>query len=80
MVQFSIDERAVKNFAVFFGSFIKEQIETFYNPDFLIDFDLKTYSFSFYEKQIIICSIEGILVLLEAIHRAGSIVPLIVLL
>ncbi|MCE7038199.1 hypothetical protein [Bacillus cereus] len=59
MVQFSIDERAVKNFAVFFGSFIKEQIETFYNPDFLIDFGLKAYSFSFYEKQIIICSIEG---------------------
>ncbi|ALC85723.1 hypothetical protein AM499_07720 [Bacillus sp. FJAT-22090] len=59
MVQLSVDEKASRKFSNFFGHIIQEQIKTYYNPDFLIHFDTKSYSFCFLENEIIISTIEG---------------------
>jgi len=59
LVELFVDKQAYINFSNFFGPIIKEQITTFYNPDFLINFASRSYSFSFLQEEIIIFILEG---------------------
>ncbi|NHM31288.1 hypothetical protein G8761_11875 [Bacillus sp. C11] len=60
MVQLSVDDQAIRKFSSFFVPFVEEQIVTYYNPDFLINFSSTSYSFSFLQNEIIICFLKGV--------------------
>ncbi len=69
LVQLTVDEKALKKYLGFFDPFIHEQIKTYYNPEFLIHYAPKTYSFSFLQNEIIISTLEGEMI--SDIKRVG---------
>lgn len=59
MHQLSIDERAIENYLASSGSLIQNQIESYYNPDFLVEVGPFLYSFLFSKSEVIIITIDN---------------------
>ena len=59
MHQLSIDKCAIENYLALSGSLIENQIESYYNPDFLVEVDTFLYSFLFSKSEVIIIKIDN---------------------